>query len=57
MQSMDKIDRLDIGTSRTCLTRGFWRAAHNGETASLTDADVSDMIVQVERFVTDYPTN
>jgi hypothetical protein len=31
------------------------KAAH-GNTASFNDADVSDMIAQVERFVSDYPT-
>ena len=31
------------------------KAAH-GDTASFTDADVTDMIAQVERFVSDYPT-
>lgn len=31
------------------------KAAHGG-TASFTDADVTDMIAQVERFVSDYPT-
>lgn len=31
------------------------KAAH-GETAGFKDADVSDMIAQVERFVSDYPT-